>query len=176
MQLVHALRGCNCGVHSKSTTDDAIENAVMTHQQWWGTRRTRGLPSISLVWLRFMACVTQVTLWCAGSRKEGLRFPCVSHQRTALFSFEGTNLTVVRHRKMYDYAVSVHSRPDRGSCSRHRFSRKSRPERKAPFGRRVLRYARPARYAAIGREILENCIEKNFHVSTHEAARSGLFP
>ena len=30
--------------------------------------------------------------------------------------------------------------------------------------------------AAIGREILENCIEKNFHVSKHEAARSGLFP
>jgi len=30
VQLVHVLRERNCGVHSKSTTDDAIENAVMT--------------------------------------------------------------------------------------------------------------------------------------------------
>ena len=47
-----------------STTDDAIENVAMTFDKLRftkpelckrGSERTRGLPIISIVWLRFMA-------------------------------------------------------------------------------------------------------------------------
>ena len=93
----------------------------------------------------------RLVMFC-GSRNGGLPMNRLRFG-TALFSFEGMNLDRSSRKRLR----TIEAVPSSIACTRrdshtHAISRASD--------------------AAIGREILENCIEKNFHVSRHMKAAS----
>jgi hypothetical protein len=97
---------------------------------------------------------------------------------TALFSFEGTTLAPsstpkrsTRRRSQVPHKPPTFALAWRFQGNRHRAQR---PARREPPKRTTVREA--ASNEVGGGEILENCIEKNFHVSRHESGHQNLHP
>src|SRR5580658_354166 len=95
----------------------------------------------------------------------------MASRTTALFSFEGTNLALVRR---FGVRLTASSFSKGHYCcslqSRQAFSRKS-PARSRSARPKCTTVHEATRDEELGGEFLENCIEKNFHVSqnTHES-------
>jgi hypothetical protein len=87
-----------------------------------------------------------------GVLRQALDDKCVILCEDALFSFEGMNLD--RSSRLRLSTIVAVPSPFASATTRFASSAISRPSD-----------------AAIGREILENCIEKNFHVSTYESGQ-----
>ena len=98
------------------------------------------------------------------------------HQRTALFSFEGTNLIAVRHPRCATDCVRVPLKARFASSLAagvfKDIASRALGSEPPPF----TQVNKAIHDDAIGREILENCIEKNFHVSNMKRSVTSYFP